>query len=545
MVTAWSATCLDKIRPDSAPPTGARGPARLGFSAARGEVEAVQLALRSDAGPVEIESVEAPPVRLGNSEIDLRVRTVGHVLVKEPSHGDGEPGLQPDPLPDFKPGAHEGTAALWIDARVPADAPAGVHESTLTVRLAGGGKVEAPVRLRVYDFALPFPPKLVTAFGLYEKPLRERYGARYDEMLRRYRENLRAHRITHLAFPATDIPPPVVELAADGSLRIDYSAFDAAVAENIRHGMNALDVPLPASYIGKERRLESPWPPEVLERIVGEFARHLAERGWEDISYFFLVDEPGRDAFEVFKGIEEMLRRAAPRIRRRLDMGYGAYGGKAGEVREAEYRKLKGLVEIWVPHIDCVDDEFLAAEQAAGNEVWWYICCSARHPWPNCLVDYPVLDSRVPFWMMFDARVTGYAYWTVNWWAKDPFQDPLSYAKANGDGMLVYPGEDGPIDSIRWEATRDGFEDYEYLALLAERIRAAEAAGTCSSVLDDARRALAEVKRVAASRTEYAKDPAVLLAARDRVAQAIEGLGDGGSKVKMKEKKSHRRRDWA
>jgi hypothetical protein len=233
-----------------------------------------------------------------------------------------------------------------------------------------------------------------------------------------------------------------------------------------------------------------------------------------------------------------MLHRAAPRIRRRLDMGYGAYGGKPGAVKSAEYRKLKGLVEIWVPHIDCVDDEFLAAEQAAGNDVWWYICCSAKHPWPNCLIDYPLLDSRVPFWMMFDAKVTGYAYWTVDWWTrdKDPFKDPLSFAKTNGDGVLVYPGEDGPVDSIRWEATRDGFEDYEYLALLQERIRAAEAADSCSSVLDDACRALAEVKRVAASRTEYAKDPAVLLSARDRVAQAIEGMEAEDAKVKRKKR---------
>jgi hypothetical protein len=33
----------------------------------------------------------------------------------------------------------------------------------------------------------------------------------------------------------------------------------------------------------------------------------------------------------------------------------------------------------------------------------------------------------------------------------------------------VYPGSAGPLDSIRFEALRDGVEDYELLCCLAER----------------------------------------------------------------------------
>ncbi len=521
----WSATSLDKIKPDTVPCASLHREPSIRLSAARGEVEAAQLCLRSEETATEIVRVETLPLRCGSVEIMPRVRRVDYVKVIRPSHGDGEPGLQPDPLLPFTPFTLTGTRSLWIDVHVPREAPAGTYEGAVVVCGSGGKDVRIPLTLRVYDFALPWPPRLVTGFGLYEKPLRRRYGEQYKRMFRLFRENMAAHRITHLAFPASDIPVPDVTVRADGSLKIEYAAFDQAVEKNIRLGMNQFEMPLPARYVPKEKRLESPFSPATLVRILSDFERHLEERGWLNMAYLFLVDEPERDAFDVFRQIQELLKQGAPNIRRRLDMGYGAYGARPGQpIKEAEYRKLKGWVEIWVPHIDCVDQEFLSAEQAEGRDVWWYICCSAKHPYPNCLIDYPLLDSRVPLWMAFDAGVSGFVYWTVNWWNDDPFGDPLSFANANGDGMLLYPGADGPMDSIRWEAMRDGFEDYEYLVMLADRIREAEVTRRSGTPLIEARAALRSIKEVAASRTEYTQDPFVLLHTRNRVAQALETL---------------------
>ncbi len=525
-VVVWTAHPLRKVLPDTPAPDGTKGVPILRISAARGEVEAAQLCLRADR-PVRIETVDTTPLTAAAQStgasssapaVTPRVRLVAYVKVIRPSHGQGVPGLHPDPLMPFAPFTLEGTRALWIDVRVPRDAPAGRYKGTIRVRPAGLAAIDVPIVLRVYDFTLPFPPRLVTGFGLYARHLKERYGeARYDEMLRKFRENLADHRITHVSFPPTDIPKPDVTVKADGSVVLDYTAFDKAVEKNLRLGMNALDVPVPAKFRGRNKTLRSPYSREVLERIIADIQRHLVERKWDTMAYFFLVDEPGRGAFDAFREIEEMLHRAAPRIRRRLDMGYGAYGGRPGSRKEALYRKFAGLVEIWVPHIDCVDQEFLETEQKKGNHVWWYICCSAKHPYPNCLVDFPVLDSRVPFWMLFNAGATGYAYWTVNWWNKDPFKDPLSFAGTNGDGMLVYPGPDGPIDSIRWEATRDGCEDYEYLALLTDRQGAVRKAARAEALLK-------QVRQVASSPKDYAQDPTILLDARNRVAEAIERL---------------------
>jgi hypothetical protein len=533
-ITTWTASPLEKVLPDTPAPAGTTGVPVLRISAARGEVEARQLCLHT-ANAVEVEAAEAAALspradlpldaRPTAVAVMARARLVEYVKVTKPSHGQGTAGLHPDPLMPFRPFTVKGTRALWIDVAVPREAPAGRYRGTLRLRTNSAGTLQVPVELLVYDFALPFPPRLVTAFGLYARPLRERYGeARYDEMLAKFRRNLAEHRITHVSFPPTDIPRPDVTVKADGSVKLDYAAFDRAVEANLRLGMNALDVPVPAKFRGRDKELRSPYSREVLEKIIADMQRHLVQRGWDKIAYFFLVDEPGRRSFDAFRDIEQMLHRVAPRIRRRLDMGYGAYGGRPGSRKKALYRKFAGLVEIWVPHIDCVDQEFLEAEQKKGNEVWWYICCSARHPYPNCLVDFPLLDSRIPFWMIFNAKATGYAYWTVNWWNKDPFKDPRSFANTNGDGMLIYPGPDGPIDSIRWEATRDGCEDYEYLVLLADRVKAATARGRADKAVEEGKAVLAEVRRIAPSPKEYAKNPEALLEVRDRVARAIEAL---------------------
>jgi hypothetical protein len=96
---------------------------------------------------------------------------------------------------------------------------------------------------------------------------------------------------------------------------------------------------------------------------------------------------------------------------------------------------------------------------------------------------------------------------------------------------MVYPGQDGPIDSIRWEISRDGMEDFEYLALLQRLVASASRAGAPQSRLAPARAALAAAERVAASATSYTDRPEVIEQVRAEVADRIEELGAGAIRV--------------
>ena len=137
------------------------------------------------------------------------------------------------------------------------------------------------------------------------------------------------------------------------------------------------------------------------------------------------------------------------------------------------------------------------------------------------LSDFP----RHPEGLRIRARLTygfkadGLLFWHVNLWhpnaiidGNDPYLDwkPACVAGMTGDGCLTYPTPAGPVSSIRLENIRDGLEDYDYLALLAD-----------AQGYDAAKR---YVGRLVTSMTDFSRDPAALAAVRDEVADQIEAV---------------------
>ena len=88
----------------------------------------------------------------------------------------------------------------------------------------------------------------------------------------------------------------------------------------------------------------------------------------------------------------------------------------------------------------------------------------------------------------------------------------------NGQGILIVPGPDGPIPTIRMEMIRDGLEDFDYYSIL----RQSGAEGV----------AIAQVPaEVARNGWFHTVDPTVLEAERQRLAHAIVRLGLPGAEV--------------
>jgi hypothetical protein len=96
----------------------------------------------------------------------------------------------------------------------------------------------------------------------------------------------------------------------------------------------------------------------------------------------------------------------------------------------------------------------------------------------------------------------GYLHWGLNSYSvPDPFEQsvlhhPSPIATPNnflpaGDTHIIYPGNDGPLSSTRFEAFRVGVEDFELLSLLAGR--------------DPARR-VSLIQEVYRTYTEYSKE---------------------------------------
>lgn len=100
----------------------------------------------------------------------------------------------------------------------------------------------------------------------------------------------------------------------------------------------------------------------------------------------------------------------------------------------------------------------------------------------------------------------GFLHWGLNWYT--PGQDPFEQSVVDhgggtrlpaGDTHVVYPGAHGPWSSLRLEAQREGFEDYELLRALRRH---------------DEKRATAVIRRAIRAFDDYTTDVRAFRAAR-------------------------------
>ncbi len=96
---------------------------------------------------------------------------------------------------------------------------------------------------------------------------------------------------------------------------------------------------------------------------------------------------------------------------------------------------------------------------------------------------------------------------------------------ADGDGSLTCAGPEGPLPTIRMENIRDGLEDYEYLKLLENLVKAVQAAGPLTAEqiawTNSAQQLLAVPSNLVGSLTSYTTNTAALENYRQELAMAI------------------------
>jgi hypothetical protein len=119
--------------------------------------------------------------------------------------------------------------------------------------------------------------------------------------------------------------------------------------------------------------------------------------------------------------------------------------------------------------------------------------------------DTPFLATErlLPYYC-YKYGVSGFEFWGLAWWTYNPWQvgwhqfirqseEGQKYywvRYPNGDGFLTYPGKpvgmDGPASTIRLEQIRQGLQDYDALALLADLAASARQAGRSTVAAEQA-----------------------------------------------------------
>ena len=171
-----------------------------------------------------------------------------------------------------------------------------------------------------------------------------------------------------------------------------------------------------------------------------------------DRSWFHVSDEPhGDETLERYRKARRMLRDLAPWMR---------ISEALSDLRFAN----EGLVEHPIPILNEVQ-----GFRDAGIPSWAYFCCFPRGRWVNRLLDTPLHKVRMTGWLLHAMGVEGFLHWGYNYWHKGVTQqlvDPYHVTDAgmwpdwsHGDPFVVYPGPDGPLDSIRWEVFAESLQD--------------------------------------------------------------------------------------
>ncbi|HSW46239.1 MAG TPA: glycoside hydrolase domain-containing protein, partial [Phycisphaerae bacterium] len=463
----------------------------------------------------ELRSADGRPMAGGKVEVSL----VGHVdVVDTTPYQDIEyHGWYPDPLLSFQKSCEAkagDNVAFWIDVATAKDTPAGEYHATVTVGADDCRPVDLKLNVTVWDFVLPDGTHLRNAFTYNEPMVGRFYKDRWTrEMRYKYYDFILEHRLN-------------IDHLYRGN-RPDIEVIQYGVSR----GMNAFNV-------GGEFRNAA-----ANNRRSKELDDYIAELKKADLfkyAYLYGFDEIKEDKFAEMRMVFGNARRMFPGLETMTTAADHSFGKRT---------QLRSAVDIWVPVTDWYDQDEAHQLRKEGKEMWWYICVVPYHPFANFFIEYPSIEPRLlTGTMSYKYEAGGFLYYMINLWDNNKdvvgpgpytnwnpgsFYNEKNKKTANGDGSLFCPGPDGPLSTMRMENIRDGFEDYEYLYMLADLASAARKQADSSAArafADKAERLLVVPDNVVRSVTEFTTNPKDLSGYRAKLAAAIlEGQAFAGA----------------
>ncbi|MFH1568225.1 MAG: DUF4091 domain-containing protein [Gemmatimonadota bacterium] len=492
-IRSWTASSLTRHFPS----TQARSNRALALEGALNERVSFQVGLRQEGGEpqwVRVE-VEAPE---GTA---ARVRRVGYVPVQHlntpvlPGETDAIghlPGYGPDPLFDedrVQLPAGE-THAFWITLQPGRRAEPGTGTVQVRVVPERGPTRTHAVRLVLRDGVVRPRKGFSVTQWFYNDALLDYYGctafdARYWQILPAYLRDMAEHGqdtvyVPLLTPPLDGVKRPTqllrVRRAGRGRYRFDWRDVERYAALARKNGLEKLEWPHLFTqwgvkhairvYEGQGVEEKLLWKPETgatsptyrafLAQLLPQLHRFLSENRLLGRSFFHVSDEPhGEEHKANYIAARGLLKELAPWMSTMDALTDIAYG-------------RQHLTDMPIPSIRTALD-FVRE----GVPSWCYYCCGPRGRFVQRLLDTPLPKIRMNGWLFYRWPFEGFLHWGYNYWYRsqtrelvDPFavQDGHKWPGwAYGDPFRVYPGPEGPIDSLRWEVFGEGLQDYALL----------------------------------------------------------------------------------
>lgn len=491
-ILCWIQDSLSRVYPT----TRAKASRSLKVSSAKNESISFQACVRNediDAQEVSI-TVSAPDF------LDVQIRRVGYVPIPHFNTGtpleelDGVnymPGFAPDPLVEDRScfaGPFE-TISFWITANVDRYAPAGSMD--LRVGFLRNGELisESDITIIVHDIALQPRKDFPVTHWFYADALCDWYNVDPFEdafwpIVEPYMRDLTAHgnncMYVPIFTPPTDgVKRPTqllnIDIPKKGVYRFDFSNVKQWISIARKCGAEMFEWTHLFSQWGVENALRVYrdnnddssllWDPDTpatsdiyknfLAQFLPEFHKFLVKEGLLDKSIFHVSDEPQEDHLENYRAARSMLEELAPWMK------------VADALSDIRFGK-EGLTDIPIPIISAA-----RLYREADIPAWTYFCCGPRGAYLNRLIDTPLAKIRMAGWLFYRLGAKGFLHWGYNYWYRmqtrqliNPYQELAGFkwpGIAYGDPFVVYPGVDGPVDSIRWEVFAQSLQDYALL----------------------------------------------------------------------------------
>lgn len=445
---------------------------------------------------------------------------------------------------------------VWVDLRIPRDAPAGAYTGTITVTADGGGRSIAvlPLALRVYDFDLPVERHLRWRIGYAGfESVADHYGIPRgsDEFLRIERDLYRMCWEDCRVVPTTHYNSPVPRHSGSGAdLKIDWTEYDRRFGGYLDG--SAFADGRPVNIFSLPVSPENGWPVgtrgktkvEELDLVTLSAATRLMVEHWDRMGwrlqdgFCYVADEPKPERYDVIKAACKTIRDVDPRIATSVAF-YTHFGKSAPELVKA----FAGYVTMWDIAGNYMNLAALESRIAAGDTVGFY---QGTEPFQGSealdadglsMTTWPWIAWRYDLDHLFLYNMTEWNYFRLERgagrdvaWAggkREIWENPLNQSwQTNSQGVLIYPGQyvgiRGVVGSIRLKQTRRGMQDYEYLWLLSQRGQKQLADEIARRIMPKALHEATDAGGDARNRGHWQRDPRKWDEARREMAAAIE-----------------------
>ena len=193
---------------------------------------------------------------------------------------------------------------------------------------------------------------------------------------------------------------------------------------------------------------------ELLPKIVAL----TEEEGIKKDCFWHITDEPSEQALPLYERLTKIVQ------------------GLVGDMEIIDALSEYAFYEKKLVSVPVVETTKFKDFQNRCDKFAVYYCYTLEKNLSNRFISLPGVRTRILGLQCYLHDVAGFLHWGYNFWSCSDSRAAINPWLVNdavgaypaGDAFVVYPGDNGPLDSLRLEILSDGWQDYR-IALLAER----------------------------------------------------------------------------